>query len=53
LNHRRAVKIISIIIEMTETSLSEMLRLGADYQYDTDFVSAQMHTLRLRLQGKF
>jgi hypothetical protein len=31
----------------------EALRLGADYQYDTDIVGAQMHTLRPKLQGRF
>jgi outer membrane autotransporter protein len=36
-----------------ELGLSEMLRFGADYQYDTDFVGAQMHTLRLKLQSRF
>ena len=36
-----------------ELGLTEMLRLGADYQYDTDFVGAQMHTLRLKLESRF
>ena len=36
-----------------DLGLTEALRLGADYQYDTDLVGTQMHTLRLKLQGRF
>jgi outer membrane autotransporter protein len=36
-----------------ELGLTEAWRLDADYQYDTDFVGARMHTLRLKLQSRF
>jgi outer membrane autotransporter protein len=37
----------------SDFAFSEALRLGADYQYNSDFLGAAWHTFKLKLQSRF